>query len=968
MNFLSARARLAAAVAACLMSMPALAVMSTEGSLTVTEGGAASYSIPIVVARGTAGIQPDLLLNYNSQAGNGLMGVGWTVAGISVITRCPATAAQDGRRRNISFDAQDKFCLDGQRLVSIAGTYGANGTEYRTEIDSFTRVISYGTAGTGPAYFRAWTKSGQVIEYGNSADSRIEVPGSTTARLWSMNRLSDRQQNFMVVNYFEVGGDYLPKQISYTGHALTGHAPNLHVHFQYAPRPDPLSLYQGGARILLSSRLSSIQALDAAGETLRSYAIAYQVSPATALSRVSGITECAGGSLVQPKSCRPATTFTWSGTNQTRYTQVVSTDICANGSQLHGVCNDDDNKYSIRYPDINGDGKSDLCYRSDAGIRCYLSNGAGWDTSNPVITGICANGSGSNSPDGGCINATHHDTISYADINGDGLADLVYRSFNGIRVALSRGTEFSAPIATNFCADPMFGAQNFCVEDSHYKSLRTPDLNGDGRADLCWRQVNGIHCALWAGNGFDQPAGLRTTICADGSSSFGGCNGEDNYRSIGFVDVNADGKADLIYRGDQGIQTFHSFETGFVHVDASDICANGSAAYGKCNDSDNFDSIRFVDINGDGMSDLCFRSDSGVRCMPATGAGWDTDNQIITDICGNKFQTFGVCNDDDNFRTISFYGDLNGDGRADLAYRGDQGIQLWFSNGAGFWGWQSYTICANQSSSFGICNDRDNHSTISFADVNGDGIADLVYRGDQGVQLWLAQGGVSDLMVGVSTGLSHATSISYLPMTDAAVFERGSEVSYPEVSLQVSSYVVRMISASTALPAAGTITTTYRYGDLKAHQMGRGSLGFRWMEQRQVESGARTLTEYRQEFPYSGMPGKVEKFSSGGGLRSRSTMTYQCRNPASGGSCVVAVGARYFPFVSQSQDASWDLDGSVLPAVSSSMQYDNFGSLTQVNTSTSDGHIKSVANTYFNDTANWIIGLLTQASVTTTAP
>jgi hypothetical protein len=37
----------------------------------------------------------------------------------------------------------------------IGGAYGADGAEYRTERESFTKVISYGTAGNGPAWFKA---------------------------------------------------------------------------------------------------------------------------------------------------------------------------------------------------------------------------------------------------------------------------------------------------------------------------------------------------------------------------------------------------------------------------------------------------------------------------------------------------------------------------------------------------------------------------------------------------------------------------------------------------------------------------------------------------------------------------------------------------------------------------------------------------------------------------------------------
>ena len=76
--------------------------------------------------------------------------------------------------------------MDGERLVAISGSYGADGTEYRTEIDSYNKIISHGTAGTGPAWFEVHTKSGQVMEFGHTTDSLVLAQGKTTARSWGV--------------------------------------------------------------------------------------------------------------------------------------------------------------------------------------------------------------------------------------------------------------------------------------------------------------------------------------------------------------------------------------------------------------------------------------------------------------------------------------------------------------------------------------------------------------------------------------------------------------------------------------------------------------------------------------------------------------------------------------------------------------------------------------------------------------
>ena len=115
---------------------------ATPGTFNVSPTGAATYTIPIAVPPGTAGMQPNLSLVYNSQSGNGLLGMGWSLSGLSAIGRCPQTIAQDGTRGGVNFDANDRYCLDGQRLIAINGAYGADGTEYRTELESYSKIIS----------------------------------------------------------------------------------------------------------------------------------------------------------------------------------------------------------------------------------------------------------------------------------------------------------------------------------------------------------------------------------------------------------------------------------------------------------------------------------------------------------------------------------------------------------------------------------------------------------------------------------------------------------------------------------------------------------------------------------------------------------------------------------------------------------------------------------------------------------
>ena len=81
-----------------------------------------------------------------------------------------------------------------------------------------------------------------------------------------------------------------------------------------------------------------------------------------------------------------------------------------------------------------------------------------------------------------------------------------------------------------------------------------------------------------------------------------------------------------------------------------------------------------------------------------------------------------------------------------------------------------------------------------------------------------------------------------------------------------------------------------------------------------------------------------------------------------------SAGKRYFVYVCRGVEQSWELNGVALPSVTTTNSFDNFGNATQIQVQSSDGYSKTTVNTYTNDATNWILGRLTRAQVTSSAP
>jgi RHS repeat-associated protein len=313
----------------------------TEGQLSVSLTGGATYSVPIAVPPGINGVVPQVSLVYNSQGGNGMAGYGWNISGVSAITRIPRTKFHDGVVGGVNLDANDRFAFDGQRLILKSGIYGENGSVYETENFSNVKItLAYANIGTPnhpDSYFIVEYPDGSKGIYGKSVDSRTGIA-------WGITYWENPQGVRISYNYYNSDYKMSIKTIDY-GSVQTGTAINQ-IKFVYKTRVRPEQAYVGGLSIVNNTILSGINVIGKGGVGYRNYILDYN-STSLGYQRLKKITESSGDGT---KSLNP-TVFGYEDT-------PVS--IASNPKK--GILNYPENFSSDEdfVGDFNDDGKIDL--------------------------------------------------------------------------------------------------------------------------------------------------------------------------------------------------------------------------------------------------------------------------------------------------------------------------------------------------------------------------------------------------------------------------------------------------------------------------------------------------------------------------------------------------------------------------------------------------------------------------------
>lgn len=770
--------------------------------------GAYTFTINVDAPPGVNGLKPNVAIVYSSDGPqDGLLGVGFSATIEDCIQRKgPGRQLVDGSwvfgHGLPEFSDNDIFYLNNQRLVPCdqqAGGPTAScpvGT-YRTELNDFAKVEKR-PAGV-PNGFKVHKPDGTIVEYayGRLGYGRSDVFSNYTH--YCVSKIV-KDGNEIRYNYVDYGFGFRPLDyIDYGGVASNPHKWRIRFEWENRLADEVRENWSSGTLVKVTKRLRSIEVLTLPSlSRVRKYVITYDpaLSPDGGRSRVQRIQEFgttdadflpAHQFTYPPAGSRGWTGSSWQYGGPASAGFNIENAFVNTGYTIPGLPNSGLKQYMLGtyVADLNADGLPDLVRHDDqVSQRVWLNRGptaavqwtedATWNSKFASIPPFF----GSTPPN------VYDQGVRIFDLNGDTYPDIIQA---GSVIPPCSGTH--------------------TTPNAFFVALYDP-VSGQYRRDLATAYEN-----FFRNNNITFTLFSRENVCPDGYVI---------YQDGGIVpaDVNADGLVDLVIAREGYIDTrfpdrtewiarrqvWLNNGTTFVSPPLGtfqfpvDFLRNGYLEWSR------YYGVHVADINGDSLPDIVqvvsrFNGFGGplaektVKVWLHNGTGWTLRNDWATVI-----NTTPLSNDRFNiheYDTLPAYPwiinypmgsamlDLNGDQIEDFA-RG----YCWSTNCGYFF---TYLSKANgqwtQDSGYqlpsqlikhrdGLIYAPDWDGAFRFADVNRDGLVDLVGNGlfarnDAGQE---GQAGFlkinnmrvdRDLITGVITPLGGTVTIAYAPASTA---------------------------------------------------------------------------------------------------------------------------------------------------------------------------------------------------------
>ena len=934
----------------------------TQGEFAVTDDGAATYSLPLWAPTGRGTVTPQLALSYGSRAGNGPLGVGWELTGLPSITRCPKTRAVDGFSEKLQFDAAGVLCLSGERLMPVSSNVPGQ-REFRTERDSFSKIVAFVTPAGVPDSFKVSTKDGQILWFGQTTDSELTArqhgDGARVTLAWAVNKVEDRNGNTAVVEYTRFDVDE-PSQSDRPGQRWSSlrpevirYAPNRRIEFDYGARPDPVDGFAVGARTRQEYRLSRIAMFGGpeggSSALLRQYRLGFRTSDSTGRSLLTDVSECDGAGV-----CKLTLPFSYS-VDHIDFDRIDLPAITDVGDGTYA------NRQSVFPLDVDGDGRDDLLY-VDAQKRWMLRRSTGSGFGPATAAGI---------PSFPNDAQYRQAEIRLVDVDLDGRMDVMAEVPDPVRLLPpgcdpesqqcqvnpdKRDWRLFRSTGTGFALYSTALDSGTADEDPSLDPVYFADLDGNGTPDFLTAVLGddsdpGIDGSWRYRLNDGTEAGGRFGPEVDTRSQTGLVRGPNRPHKNAVLDVDGDGRAELV-----GPHVAGGIVEGYRSIGLDAAGAVERADFGMFA----YDTLtNLADVNGDGLVDELWPSYDSTEVTARLNTG--TGNSPRAWSAYRKPATNGLR-----------LADITGDGRTDLVTF--HATTTSDPVGMRVYNWADDRLAGrNVVESVGVPTESAGLADTQLLDVDADGALDIVHLRDGHLSVLKRKGGQPDLLRAVgSFGVAPSVELDYTTLADRDTHTPCASV-YPLTCPATGGTIVAQHRSAT-YAAAGEPqwdTTDHRYTAARVDLHGRGWLGFASHTVTRTLTGAVATTEMDNTthdaglglYPYAGLPKKttfVVATGPGGQMaRSATTFDNQIRRlPTAGTYTVEAVGTSTTEEARPPGANTW----VTLRKQTTTTAYDGFGNPDLSVTATDGGRVVTEDPVFRNDTGSWQIGQPTRNS------
>ncbi|MBI4648411.1 MAG: VCBS repeat-containing protein, partial [Bacteroidia bacterium] len=496
--------------------------------------------------------------------------------------------------------------------------------EYAFEIEDFSR-IEYNTTNLT---FTLKLKNGTIIEYGCAGNSKLIPENSTTPFAYYINKITDRNGNYIEYIYDNTEAECVIKEIKYTGNTNASVQPYNSIKFYYSIRADKNKFYIADKKINFTKILRKIKVYSYE-QLVRTYNLNYHRDnyQKDLYSQLIEIEEI--------------------GLNSEKVNSTIIQ--YGNDGILHVVPPtyfNQNSQFTFIKGDFNGDGRSDIVAASTNyfyGMK-QLSN----YTIQDVVGELNNSGNFSNF----CYISNSENTYldnaagSYiADFNGDNIEDIllldIISSFELNKIKIYKGGD-------------VFSIQDIAVDNTfkylvpYANNIYTGDFNGDGLTDyitvLCepytlWN-LSEEQCRVTFGIPQNNFSAIISNI-----GPFTLLMAHEKY----IIDFNGDGKQDIMVVFPDKIEIYELNLSGTTYT--LDLLY-------ETNTLNSGYEFVFGDFNGDGKTDFYTYGES------IASTNWKYKYSTGTDMIDKWFQpSTGLSG---NYKFV--VGDFNGDGKSDLLH------------------------------------------------------------------------------------------------------------------------------------------------------------------------------------------------------------------------------------------------------------------------------------------------------------